>query len=308
MQPFALSVGPVSSMVSIGVATTLEGIGPEELIRQADLALYAAKRDGKGNWRRYQASLHTSVLERLELRTALDRAIVERAFTLVYQPIVELSSNRIVGLEALVRWNDPVRGVVPPAEFIEVAEESGLVVPLGAWALENALAEAGTWPEKAGTNDPPYISVNVSAVQVRAPGFVDGVRRALRACGVAPSLLMLEITESLLLRDDEQVWVDLMALRDLGVRIAIDDFGTGYSSLSYLRLFPIDLIKIDKSFIGGLNRSAKQAALVEAIVQLRHPRPGRDSRRHRRAVSAQPADRGGLPFRPRTPVRPADVG
>ncbi len=265
--PFAIDRGLAGGGASVGVATTVEAAGAEELLRHADLALYAAKTAGKGQWRRYQATLHTAMVERMELRAALEQAITDGDFTLRYQPIVYLDRGDLAGFEALVRWQHPTHGLIPPNQFIEVAEESGLIVPLGRWVLEQALVEAAGWTPGHGQRRP-YVSVNVSARQVRAGGFVEGVRAALAGSGLPPQLLMLEITESLLLRDDQQIFADLAALHELGVKIAIDDFGTGYSSLSYLQQFPIDVLKIDKSFIDSTTASAKQTALVEAIIRL----------------------------------------
>ena len=267
-QPFTVSGETVSGVASIGVATTTEATEAAELMRQADLALYVAKGAGKGRWRRYQSDLHTAVLERLELRAALDQAVNEGQFALVYQPIVELNTGTTVGFEALVRWQHPTRGVVPPVQFIDVAEETGLIVPIGRWVLEEALRTIGRWQVDLPPGRLQYLSVNVSARQFRMPGFVEEVRQALEASGVESRTLLLEITESLLLRDDDQIWADLAALRALGVRIAIDDFGTGYSSLSYLRHMPIDVLKIDKSFIDDMVASKQQRAVVAAIVTL----------------------------------------
>ncbi len=265
--PFTVDRGPVGGGASVGVATTVEAADAAELLRRADLALYAAKAAGKGQWRRYQATLHTAMVERMELRAALEQALAKDAFTLRFQPIVHLGSGEVAGFEALVRWRHPTHGLIRPNQFIEVAEESGLIVPLGSWVLERALVEAAGWQPTPGRRRP-YVSVNVSARQVRAGGFVEGVRAALARSTLPPQLLMLEITESLLLRDDQQIFADLTTLHELGVKIAIDDFGTGYSSLSYLQQFPIDVLKIDKSFIDHTTASAKQTAVVEAIIRL----------------------------------------
>jgi diguanylate cyclase (GGDEF)-like protein/PAS domain S-box-containing protein len=269
-EPFLIGDNVVNGVASIGVATTADAADAKDLLRQADLALYVAKGAGKGRWRRYQAVLHTAVLQRMQLRAALDQAVAEGAFTLQYQPIVDLSTGGTAGFEALVRWNHPTRGLVGPDEFIEVAEESGLIVPIGNWVLETVVAAAARWHGRRPGDEPPYFSINVSARQFRTPGFADKVKRELEKAGLPPRCLMLEITESLLLRDDEQVWADLSALRDIGVRVAIDDFGTGYSSLSYLRQVPIDVVKIDRSFIGSMSSSEQQRALVDGIVRLAH--------------------------------------
>jgi diguanylate cyclase (GGDEF)-like protein/PAS domain S-box-containing protein len=267
-EPFTVAGETVSGVSSVGLGTTLEASAGDELLRQADLALYVAKGAGKGQWRRYQSDLHTAVLERLELRSALDQAVKENQFVLQHQPIVDLASGTTLGVETLVRWNRPGRGIIGPGDFIEVAEESGLVVPIGRMVLQQALRMAGSWQRELHPGVLGYVSVNVSARQVRTPGFVDEVRQALADSGVEPGRLMLEITESLLLRNDEPVRSDLEALRAMGVRLAIDDFGTGYSSLSYLRHMPIDVLKIDKSFIDDMLGSTHQRALVTAIVQL----------------------------------------
>ncbi|HEV2089342.1 MAG TPA: bifunctional diguanylate cyclase/phosphodiesterase [Cryptosporangiaceae bacterium] len=267
-EPFEVDGGTASGMVSVGVATTDEAGDVGQLLSYADIALYSAKRAGKGRWRRYESGLHAAMLERLELRAALDRAFTEDAFTLLYQPIVRIRDGGLVGFEALVRWEHPTRGAIPTAELIEIAEETGLVLRLGRRILDRALAEAATWSRDAAGADQPYLSVNVSAAQLQDGRFVDFVRATLQRVNVPPQLLMLEITESILLRNEKQVWVDLMALRAMGVRIAIDDFGTGYSALSYLQHFPVDILKLDKTFIDDLAESETQQAFVQAILRL----------------------------------------
>jgi EAL domain-containing protein (putative c-di-GMP-specific phosphodiesterase class I) len=253
----------------VGVAISADAQDAPDLLRQADLALYLAKSEGKHQWRRYNAGLHTALLHRLELRAALERAVTDEAFLLHFQPIVDLADGSAVGFEALLRWDHPERGAVAPGEFIEVAEASGLIVPIGTWVLRTAVAAAAGW-RRTWPGGTPYVSVNVSARQFRAPGFVDGVRAALADAALPPAGLLLEITESLLVRDDERVWGDLAALQALGVRVAIDDFGTGYSSLSYLRQMPVDVLKIDRSFVRTMAASPQQAALVDGIVRLAH--------------------------------------
>jgi diguanylate cyclase (GGDEF)-like protein len=267
-EPFTAAGETVNGISSIGLSTTQDAHSAEELMRQADLALYVAKGAGKGQWRRYQSELHTAVLERLELRAALDQAVKEQQFVLHYQPIVDLRTGDPLGFEALVRWNHPTRGMIAPGHFIEIAEESGLIVPIGRMVLQQALDTTARWQRASAPGALRYMSVNVSARQFRTPGFVEDVRHLLHAAGVEPGTLLLEITESLLLRNDEQVRADLDALRAMGVRLAIDDFGTGYSSLSYLQHMPIDVLKIDKSFIDDLLSSTRQRAVVAAIVQL----------------------------------------
>jgi diguanylate cyclase (GGDEF)-like protein/PAS domain S-box-containing protein len=258
----------VSGAASVGVATSAEAVGTTELQRQADLAMYVAKGEGKNNWQRYQSELHTVVVERLELRAALHDAAAGGQLVARYQPIVDLTTEAVIGLEALVRWQHPTRGLLGPDQFIELAEENGSIVAIGEWILREALHTFVGWRAAAPGSAPRYISVNVSARQFRTPGFVDQVRAVLAETGAQPQWLLLEITESLVLRDAEKVWADLRELRELGIRIAIDDFGTGYSSLSYLRQMPVDVLKIDKSFIDDILDSDEQLALVEAIVSL----------------------------------------
>jgi diguanylate cyclase (GGDEF)-like protein/PAS domain S-box-containing protein len=260
--------GGLTTSVSIGVATAPGVRGSAEMLSQADLALYAAKGAGKGRWRMYEPGLHLAAVDRLEIRTELERAITSGAFALHYQPIVELRSGALVGVEALVRWHHPRRGLVSPADFIHIAEETGLIVPLGSWVLDCALADLAHWRQKSAPGTGVTMNVNVSANQVRATGFLDTLVGALTRWDVPAESLVLEITETALLADDTRVSADLAALRELGLRIAIDDFGTGYSSLDYLRQHTIDVLKIDRSFITGIETSGRQAALVGAIVHL----------------------------------------
>ncbi|UQU61490.1 EAL domain-containing protein [Couchioplanes caeruleus] len=272
-EPFEISDGlggthVVGGAASVGVATSADAGSPTELLRHADLALYLAKGAGKGTWQRYRSDLHTAMMERLALRTSLLEAIDGRQFVLQYQPIVDVHTRDVVGVESLVRWQHPERGLLSPYHFIDLAEESGAIVGLGEWVLRESLRQIAEWRATAPESSPRYVSVNVSARQFRQPGFVDRVRAALAESGAEPGWLLLEITESLVLRDADQVCADLATLRALGVRIAIDDFGTGYSSLSYLRQIPVDVLKIDKSFIDDILASGRQRALVDAIVTL----------------------------------------
>jgi diguanylate cyclase (GGDEF)-like protein/PAS domain S-box-containing protein len=266
-EPVALGGSMLTATASIGVATTADAMAKGDLLRQADLALYVAKNAGKGRWRRYQIDLHEAMVKKMELRSALDRALAREEFTLVYQPIVRLEDEAPVGLEALLRWVDLERGFVPPSEFIDVAEESGLIVPIGNWALRRAVADAAEWSDR-GAENPPYLSLNFSVRQFHHPELIDTILEELARSGLPPQQLQLEITESLLLRDDERVWADLARLREIGIRVAIDDFGTGYSSLSYLRQVAIDVMKIDRSFVDAMGNSTQQRALVETIVRM----------------------------------------
>ncbi|MWA09556.1 aminotransferase class I/II-fold pyridoxal phosphate-dependent enzyme [Streptomyces sp. BA2] len=279
-RPFQLSGDSVSVSASVGVATAVDSVNAEELLAHADLALYAAKASGKRQWRRFQQRLHVRMLERHDLQASLDRAIADKEFALRYQPVVDIGPNgspaggaphaaEIVGFEALTRWPHPRRGLVPPQQFIPLAEETGHITPLGAWVLGSAAADiAGLQSAGASSGRHPYISVNVSARQFRDPGFLDEVQGALATPGLAPGSLQLELTETVLMRRDGQIQAVMQALKDLGVRIAVDDFGTGFSSLRYLREFPVDVLKIDKSFIDDIADDARQLALVEGIVHL----------------------------------------
>ena len=265
-EPFPLLEGSVITTATVGIATTEDSADVDELLRHADLALYAAKAAGKRQWRRYQPVLSAGMVRRREVQAALEDAVNNSTFTLVYQPIVALDSGEIAGFEALVRWPHPRWGMMLPSQFISLAEETGHIVPLGAWVLQQAAADMARWQGQFLSEPPMYVSVNVSARQFRTPGLVDSVGQALAASDLSPSALMLELTESVLLNGDEQIHSDLAELKLIGVRLAIDDFGTGYSSLSYLRELPIDVLKIDKSFVDGITASPQQLALVEGII------------------------------------------
>ncbi|MFG1988505.1 putative bifunctional diguanylate cyclase/phosphodiesterase [Actinoplanes sp. NPDC048988] len=262
-EPVPLDDGTsIMAVASIGITTTPEADSADELLRQADLALYVAKGAGKNQWRRYRADLHGAMVERLELRSALDHAAREGQFVLAYQPIVDLGSDEPVGYEALVRWHHPARGVVQPAEFIEVAEESGLVVPMGRWVLEQALHTVAQWRRILPRSRQPYVSVNVSVRQFRETGFVDEVKQALARAAVPPHALMLELNETALTPENEAVRPLLRELREHGVRIAADYFGPDLDGL------PLDVVKIDKSAIDDIAQSQEQLARVQGMVAL----------------------------------------
>ena len=266
-EPVSIDGGLISCSASVGVATTMDPGGRQGLLRHADLALYAAKGAGSGQWRHYEPSMTTAVMHRIEMRSSLGHAVDDDALLLEYQPIVAIETGHTVGFEALLRWRHPTRGLVLPGDFIDVAEEAGLIPQIGSWVLAAATVAAARWGDVA-PQSPPYLSVNVSALQFRSPGFVDQVYRLCEASALPPHRLMLEITESLLLRDDEEVWQDLKRLRHWGVRVAIDDFGTGYSALSYLRQVPLDVVKLDRIFTTTMTSSLRQRELVEGIVRL----------------------------------------
>ena len=252
---------------SIGVAVSSGCSSAAELMRNADAAMYDVKRSGRNGVQFFTASMHDVALERLNLRGDLGRAVATDQLALHYQPIVELGTERLLGVEALLRWTHPERGNVPPGTFIPVAEDCGLIGDLGRWVLRRALQDMRALREQYGEQAAGYVSVNVSALQLAQPGFVDDVRAALEGTIPADDLV-LEITETALMRDAAAASQTLTRLRDLGVRIAVDDFGTGYSSMSYLQDFPFDLVKIDRSFVARLGESAATAALTRGMLEL----------------------------------------
>jgi diguanylate cyclase (GGDEF)-like protein len=267
--PFLVEGRQVAARASIGIASGPAGKRTaDELLRDADLAMYHAKRLGKARHAVFEASMHTAALERLELEADLARAITSGEMLVHYQPIVRLADGSLTGVEALVRWNRPGRGLVSPQEFIPVAEESDLIVKIGRQVLEDACRQAGAWCSGHRPTSPLQLSVNLSARQLVDPGLVADVEGALSRSGFDPTLLVMEITESILMEQSDRAMVSIAALKSLGVRLAIDDFGTGYSSLSYLRRFPVDVLKIDKTFIAALVGGPEDAALPRAIIRL----------------------------------------
>jgi len=237
------------------------GTARDDLMRRADLALRAAKRRHRGGMAVFDPAMDTEFDERRFIERELRRALDDRAIDVHYQPIVSADGNRIVGVEALARWQHSVRGAIPPSSFIPVAEQCGLMNRIGEMVLRRALADASRWPGL-------WVSVNLSPVQVRDDGLVGHVSGILRETGIAPSRVVLEVTEGVLIDDPDEAGARLEALRSLGVRLAIDDFGTGYSSLAYLQKFPFDKLKIDKAFVDPLGRSAGDQAMIQAIVTL----------------------------------------
>jgi EAL domain-containing protein (putative c-di-GMP-specific phosphodiesterase class I) len=266
-EAFQVGGSLVTVHLRAGVATSADAHTAKELLGQADVALDSAKSSTTSRWRRYEASLHAETIDRMQLRTDMDKALADGAFLLHYQPIVSLDDTRTVGFEALLRWPHPTRGMVPPNTFIPIAEESGLIVPLGAWVLRRAIEAAADW-RRLNPARPPYVSVNVSVRQFRTPDFVDQVFTGLTRYGLPPELLNLEITESLLLGDDGEIQADIVRLRDAGIKVSIDDFGTGYSSLSYLHRVAVDTLKLDRSFVDTISTSRQQLDLVRGIIQL----------------------------------------
>jgi len=251
----------VGASVGVAVAPS-DGSTAAILLKNADLALYRAKFDGRGTFRFFEREMDVRMQARRAMEIDLRRALAMRQFHLLYQPQVELAGNRIVGFEALLRWTHETRGLVPPAEFIPLAEEIGVIGTIGEWVLRTACVEAATWPEGVS------VAVNLSPVQFHSGKLVETVASALAHSGLAPDRLELEITEGALLNDTEAVLVALNRLRAIGVRISMDDFGTGYSSLSYLQKFPFDKIKIDQSFIRGMGDNPECGAIVRAVAGL----------------------------------------
>lgn len=268
--PFAIAGQEVFVRASIGVAVASPGVdGPEDLLRQADVALYTAKRQGKGNYRVYDPMIQTDALERLQLEAQLTHAIERQEFRVFYQPIVDLGSGQIAGLEALVRWQHPTRGLLDPSTFITIAEETGQIVSIGLWVLTEACNQANTslFTTTGQAGDPALpISVNLSARQLVQPGIVSSIAAILRQTEFPPERLTLEITESVSLEHSQATSETMLALRDLGVRLAIDDFGTGHSGLNVLRRRPIQSLKIDRSLVTNLPTVPDDQAIVQAIV------------------------------------------
>ncbi|MEA3066516.1 MAG: hypothetical protein QOJ27_2977 [Sphingomonadales bacterium] len=251
----------VTASVGIALGPT-DGADGDTLLKNVDLALARAKEEGRATYRFFEAEMNARAQQRHQLETDLRRAIAEGEFELHFQPLFDLDTHRIGSFEALLRWNHPRRGQVPPAEFIPVAEETDLIVPIGNWVIQEACRQARAWPEDV------RVAVNVSSVQFRRPGLQNVILQALAASGLEPRRLEVEITESIFLESLDSTLAVLHALRALGVRIALDDFGTGYSSLSYLQSFPFDKIKIDRSFIEQLLTRSGASAIVRAITDL----------------------------------------
>jgi diguanylate cyclase (GGDEF)-like protein/PAS domain S-box-containing protein len=267
--PFALPGGEAFVTASIGIALALEAGGdPEALLRDADAAMYRAKERGRGCYELFDELMRSQASVRLEMESALYRAIGRGELRVHYQPLVELNAGAAVGCEALVRWEYPGRGLLDPVEFIPLAEDTGLIMSVGAFVLKEACRQAVRWQNQFPGRLPLTMSVNLSGRQLADPALPDCVADALGTSGLGPDRLWLEITESVLMDDADSSARALAALKALGVRLAVDDFGTGYSSLAYLRRFPVDALKIDRSFVCDLDRGARDAVIVEAVVGL----------------------------------------
>ena len=263
VKPYQIEGHTIVTDISIGISVApFDAMEADPLLRNADMALYGAKADGRGTFRFFEPEMNTRMKARRELEMDLRKALVSKEFELFYQPLVSLQTNEINGFEALLRWNHPKRGLVGPADFIPVAEETGLIVPLGEWVLKAACYEAVDWPDNI------KVAVNLSSAQLNNRNLLNVVIGALAETGMPARKLQLEITETMLLQNTFATLATLHELRKLGVQIALDDFGTGYSSLSYLRSFPFDKIKIDRSFIKDLSNGAEPVAIVQAVANL----------------------------------------
>ena len=263
IKPYQVEGHQIVTDISIGISVApMDAVESAELLRNADMALYDAKSDGRGTFRFFEPEMNTRMKVRRELEMDLRKALATEQFELHYQPLVVLETNDVNGFEALLRWNHPTRGMVSPADFIPIAEETGLIVPLGEWVLKAACNEAVSWPEHI------KVAVNLSPAQLNSRNLVSMVTSVLNETGMPPHKLQLEITETVLLQNTFTTLATLHELRKMGVQIALDDFGTGYSSLSYLRSFPFDKIKIDRSFIQDLSNGAEPLAIVNAVAGL----------------------------------------
>ena len=267
-RPFTLRSGEVQSGISIGIARGDASTTADDLLRNADVAMYVGKRGQKGQYMIFEPEMYAAVRDRLALENALRRDIERGNLVLAFQPIIDLPSQRVTGVEALVRWPHPERGLVPPNDFIPLAESTGLIVPLGRWVLREACRLGASWRMMLPPDTPLTIAVNISGYQLQQPELTDDIVAALERSGLPPGLLMLEITESAVARDGDIACSRLRTLKSLGVQLAIDDFGMGYSSLSSLERFPVDVLKIDKSFVSHVGADESRRSLARMIVAL----------------------------------------
>jgi EAL domain-containing protein (putative c-di-GMP-specific phosphodiesterase class I) len=268
---FSLGGHEVFATVSIGIALgNRDRERPEDLLRDADTAMYRAKEQGKERYVVFDQAMHTSVVERLRLETDLRRAIERRELQVHYQPIVALATGRISGFEALLRWEHPDRGWISPATFVPVAEETGLILPIGLWVLRAACCQLREWQSRSAEHAALMMSVNLSGKQLVEPDIVEQIDQVLRETGVCAEHLKLEITESVIMDHALSTAEVLTRLKQRGVQLSLDDFGTGYSSLSYLHRFPIDTLKVDRSFVNRLDVEDGDPVIVQTIVTLAH--------------------------------------
>ena len=268
-EPFQVKGQEMTTSVSVGVAIYPEdGADFGTLLKKADMAMYRAKDAGRNTYRFFNEEMNDDVVAQVALYSSLRRSVEAGQLVLHYQPQVEVATGRLIGAEALVRWNHPLMGLLPPGKFIPLAEDTGLIIEIGEWVIHEACREAMKW-RQAGASDL-VIAVNLSALQFRRGGIENTVAEALETSGLDPSMLELELTESILIGDTENVLAVVKRLKLMGVRLSIDDFGTGYSSLSYLKRFEVDKLKIDQSFIRDLASDIDDAVIVRAIIQMAH--------------------------------------
>jgi diguanylate cyclase (GGDEF)-like protein len=268
-EPFVLDKNTAFTTVSIGIALSATGYAhADDILRDADTAMYRAKENGKARYEMFDVAMHSKAIARLRLESDLRLAIEREEFRVHYQPIIALGSGRLAGFEALVRWDHPQRGCVMPGEFIPVAEETGLIVSIGQQVLEQSCQKLGEWQRLSPANRGLSLSVNLSSRQVAQPDLVERIKNVLDDSGIDPHCLKLEITESVVMENAEAATATFKQLRALGVQLSIDDFGTGYSSLSYLHRFPVNYLKIDKSFVGRMNETTDNTEIVRTVVTL----------------------------------------
>jgi diguanylate cyclase (GGDEF)-like protein/PAS domain S-box-containing protein len=267
-RPFVLDGNEHFVTTSIGITLAHGGELAEDLVRDADAAMHRAKERGRARYDVFDEALRGRAISRLRVENDLRRALERDELELHYQPVVALRDHSLVSVEALIRWNHPSRGRVGPADFIPVAEENGLIEPIGRWVLDHACRQAARWCRNRPDSPPLTMSVNLSAVQIAHPAIVDTVATALRTSGLDPAVLALELTESIMVGDSEELTDTLNALKQLGVRLVLDDFGTGYSSLAYLTRLPLDVLKVDRSFVDGLGIEPRDTAVTEAIIAM----------------------------------------
>jgi predicted signal transduction protein with EAL and GGDEF domain len=270
-EPFRLDGHEVYMTASIGIALyPADGADINMLIKNADTAMYHAKENGRNNFQFYKESMNATALERLQLESSLRKAIERNEFVLHYQPMVDIESNCIVSTEALIRWEHPEKGIIQPMDFIPLAEETGLILSIGEWVLNTACMQNMTWQQLGNYNKPVAVSLNLSGHQFRQVNLIGIIEKVLADTHLPPDFLELEITESVIMSNADATISTLNKLKDMGVRLSIDDFGTGYSSFSYLKRFPIDNIKIDRSFIRDITASSEDATIVKAIIAMAH--------------------------------------
>jgi diguanylate cyclase (GGDEF)-like protein len=267
-QPFQLEGHEVFTTGSIGIAIyPYDGTETDTLLKNADIAMYHAKEQGRNNFQFYKKSMNETAFDRLTLENSLRRAIERDEFTLYYQPRMDIQSGDVIAMEALLRWEHPEKGIIQPADFIPIAEESGLIIPIGEWVLKNACAQNKLWQE-SGLHTRISVSLNISGRQFRQAGLIQIIKKVLDDFSLDPRCLELEITESVIMKNAELTMRMMKKLKKMGVKLSMDDFGTGYSSFNYLKQFPLDIIKIDRSFIQDVTENREDATIVKAIIAM----------------------------------------